>query len=67
MKLLVINSMELHVPNQLLVHFAYIRYWGEKNGNSIEMYTSYLQISTRPMVQFGGRFYLKFSLSLLSL
>jgi len=25
---LVIKSMELHVPNQLLVHSAYIRHWG---------------------------------------
>jgi hypothetical protein len=30
MKLLVINSVELHVPNQLLVNFAYIRHWGKK-------------------------------------
>jgi len=34
--------------------------------NSFELYTSYLQISTKPMVQFGGRFCIKFSLSLLS-
>ena len=59
-----ILSVELHVPNQLLVHFAYIRHGG-KNGNSTEMYTSYLRTSTRPMVQFGGRFCIIFSLSLL--
>jgi hypothetical protein len=40
---------------------------GGKNGNSIELYTSYLQISTRPLVPFGGRFCIKFSLSLLPL
>jgi hypothetical protein len=39
---------------------------GGKNGNSIELYTSYLQTSTRPMVQSGGRFCIKFTLSSLS-
>jgi len=39
---------------------------GGKNGNYTGLYTSYLQISTRPMVQFGGRFCIKFSFSVLS-
>jgi hypothetical protein len=42
----------------------YVRQILEKSGSIIVQYISYLQISRKPMIQLGGKYYTIFSLSL---
>jgi hypothetical protein len=56
--------VDFDVIDQLLIrYFAFVRYW-RKYGSTMGLYISYLQISVKPMIQLGGKYYTRFSLNL---
>jgi hypothetical protein len=64
MKLLGIISVDFNVIDQLQIrYFAFVRYW-RKNWSAMGLYISYLEISGKPMIQLGGKYYTTFSLNL---
>ena len=50
----------------LIIYSAFAKYL-RKNGNTMKKFISYLQTSSKLMIQLGGRSYIRFSLSLVSL
>jgi hypothetical protein len=64
MKVLVITSVDFDVIGQRLIRSNIsVGYWRE-SGNIMVKYISYFQISRKPMIQLGGKYYTVFLLSL---
>jgi hypothetical protein len=64
MKVLVITSVDFDVIGQRLIRSNIsVRYWRE-SVNIMVKYISYFQISRKPMIQLGGKYYTVFLLSL---
>jgi hypothetical protein len=64
MKLLGTTNVDFYVIGQRLIRSSTsVRYW-RKSGSIMAQYISYLQISGKPNIHVGGRYYTIFSLSL---
>jgi hypothetical protein len=61
--LLVATNVDFDVTGRrLIISSISLRYW-RKSGSIIAQYLSYLQISRKPMIRLGGKYYTSFSLS----
>jgi hypothetical protein len=56
--------MDFDITDQQLIrNIAFLRCW-RKNGSTMEQYISYLQISNKPVIHLGEKYYTTFSLKL---
>jgi hypothetical protein len=64
MKSLGITNLDLHITDQRLMRFSIsIKYW-RKTRSTMVQYIGYLEISRKPLIQLGTKYYTVFSLSL---
>ena len=59
--------MAFDVTDRLLIIYSAFAKYLRKNGNKMKKFNSSLKTSRKLMIQLGGRSYIRFSLSLVSL
>jgi hypothetical protein len=64
MKLLGITNVDFDATVQQVIKFSVSSKYWRKNGSIMVQYISNSQISRKPMIQLGGKYYTIFSLSL---